>query len=198
MGGAGSEVGGETRNVLLESAFFERRSVLRTSRRLQLLTEASTRFSRGAPKGVDAASRACRLMTRWAGGEVLRGAIDAGRLRRGAGCSSRQRASALLGYPVTAQDATTALGSIGVRATAVDEDVLDVECRSSVRTSKSRSTPSRRSSACTMRWLPDRSRCARVGGEQDSYVLRRRVRALLMRCGLREAVSPSHRPPMSS
>ena len=47
MGGATSEVGPGTRDVLLESAYFEPRSVLRTSRRLQLLTEASVRFSRG-------------------------------------------------------------------------------------------------------------------------------------------------------
>ena len=33
------------------------------------------------------------------------------------------------------------------------------------------------------------------GGEQDSYVLRRRVRALLMRCGLREAASLSFASP---
>jgi phenylalanyl-tRNA synthetase beta chain len=38
MGGARSEVALETRNVLLESAYFAPRPVLRTSRRLQLLT----------------------------------------------------------------------------------------------------------------------------------------------------------------
>ena len=57
MGGASSEVGPETRDVLLESAYFEPRSILRTSRRLQLLTEASVRFSRGTdPEGVGPAA----------------------------------------------------------------------------------------------------------------------------------------------
>ena len=50
--GAGSEVDGETRNVLLEARSSSGGPCLRTSRRLQLLTEASTRFSRGAtPRG---------------------------------------------------------------------------------------------------------------------------------------------------
>lgn len=200
MGGAGSEVDGETRNVLLESAFFERRSVLRTSRRLQLLTEASTRFSRGSdPEGVaDAASRACRLMTRWAGGEVLRGAIDAGAAPPRRRLQLRaSRASALLGYPVTAQDATTALGSIGVRATAVDEDVLDVEVpgfRPDLEVEVDAIEEIVRVHGYDR--LPSTVPGVRVsGGEQDSYVLRRRVRALLMRCGLREAASLSFASP---
>ena len=90
-----------------------------------------------------------------------------GRLRRGAGCSSAPAApSALLGYPVTAQDATTALGSIGVRATAVDEDVLDVEVpgfRPDLEVEVDAIEEIVRVHG--LRWPAfDRSRCARVGG----------------------------------
>ena len=51
MGGAGSEVSGSTRQVLLEAATFDPRSVRRTSKRLGLLSEASYRFERGRRRG---------------------------------------------------------------------------------------------------------------------------------------------------
>jgi phenylalanyl-tRNA synthetase beta chain len=48
MGGAASEISASTRLMVLESAFFKPGSVRRTSRRLGLKTEASSRFERGA------------------------------------------------------------------------------------------------------------------------------------------------------
>jgi phenylalanyl-tRNA synthetase beta chain len=48
MGGAESEIGGTTRTMVLESAYFQPASVRRTSKRLGLKTEASSRFERGA------------------------------------------------------------------------------------------------------------------------------------------------------
>jgi phenylalanyl-tRNA synthetase beta chain len=48
MGGAVSEINAATRLMVLESAYFKPASVRRTSKRLGLKTEASTRFERGA------------------------------------------------------------------------------------------------------------------------------------------------------
>jgi phenylalanyl-tRNA synthetase beta chain len=48
MGGAASEVTDATTTIALESAYFKPASVRRTSKRLGLKTEASTRFERGA------------------------------------------------------------------------------------------------------------------------------------------------------
>ncbi len=48
MGGQDSEISSSTTKMLLESAFFQPASVRRTSKRLGLKTEASTRFERGA------------------------------------------------------------------------------------------------------------------------------------------------------
>ena len=47
MGGSDSEISGSTTRMLLESAYFNPASVRRTSKRLGLKTEASTRFERG-------------------------------------------------------------------------------------------------------------------------------------------------------
>ena len=48
MGGADSEVGADTRTIVLEAAYFNPISVRRTNKRLALSTDASFRFERGA------------------------------------------------------------------------------------------------------------------------------------------------------
>ena len=78
MGGAESEIGFNTRNVLLESAWFDPISIRRTSKTLGLRSEASTRFERGADiEMAELASRRCAALIReLAGGEILSGVID--------------------------------------------------------------------------------------------------------------------------
>ncbi len=50
MGGRNSEVAASTRTILLESAYFEPISIARTARRLNLRSEASYRFERGVDR----------------------------------------------------------------------------------------------------------------------------------------------------
>lgn len=78
MGGQNTEVGDGTTRVLLESAYFDPACTRRTSRELQLKTDAAYRFERGADiEGlVDAGARAAELMAELAGGTVARGMID--------------------------------------------------------------------------------------------------------------------------
>ncbi|MEX2504465.1 MAG: phenylalanine--tRNA ligase subunit beta [Egicoccus sp.] len=69
MGGASTEVTAETRRVLLEGAIWDPARIRRTSRRLNLVSEASQRFERradpeGAARGV---ARATQLLTDLAG-----------------------------------------------------------------------------------------------------------------------------------
>ena len=199
MGGESSEVGPGTTDVLLESAYFDPRSVLRTSRRLQLLTEASVRFSRGTdPEGVGpAAARAARLIAEWCGAEVLAGAIDVGAAPPRRRLSLRPaRASALLGYPVSAEGAVEALGRIGIPADVAD-DHLDVEAPS-FRPDLEREEDLVEEIVRVQGYdrLPSTMPGVRgVGGEQDSYRIRRRIRELCVRAGLREAVSLSFSSP---
>ena len=47
MGGLDSEVTSETSNLLIESAYFDKVSVMNTSRKLNLISDASIRFERG-------------------------------------------------------------------------------------------------------------------------------------------------------
>ena len=78
MGGANSEVSQTTVDILLESAYFTPAQVRQTRRRLDLQTEASTRFERGADFDLPplACARAAHLIARLCGGQVARGALD--------------------------------------------------------------------------------------------------------------------------
>ncbi|HEX4382272.1 MAG TPA: phenylalanine--tRNA ligase subunit beta [Myxococcales bacterium] len=78
MGGATSEVSGQTTRILLESAMFEGAGVRRTARRQQLHTEASHRFERGMDEhsADKAALRCAELIVQLAGGKLLPGSID--------------------------------------------------------------------------------------------------------------------------
>ena len=78
MGGEASQIAARTKNVLLESAWFDPVSVRRAARALGLRTDASHRFERGAdPEGVPAAlDRAARIIAQVAGGSVTAPALD--------------------------------------------------------------------------------------------------------------------------
>jgi phenylalanyl-tRNA synthetase beta chain len=78
MGGENSEVTDSTTNVLIESAYFDPSSIRRTSKALQLQTDASYRFERGIDSEGQAwaAMRAARLMVDLANAELVEGMVD--------------------------------------------------------------------------------------------------------------------------
>jgi phenylalanyl-tRNA synthetase beta chain len=195
MGSAAAEVSPGTTKVLLESACFEPRGILRTSRRLLLPTEASIRFSRGADaeRVAPAADRACRLMTEWAGGSVLRGAIDVGEApeRRKVGVRPA-RASLVLGHEVSASDLGESLARIGIPSEKQDgavltevpsfrpdihreEDLIEEVARVQGYETLGSTLPGIR----------------QAGALAPEYAFRRRIREALVRAGLREALSLS-------
>ena len=80
MGGAETEVGDQTTDVLIEAAEFSPLSIRGTSRALKLDSPSSYRFERGVdPEGIDWASRrCCDLILELAGGELAQGVVDVG------------------------------------------------------------------------------------------------------------------------
>ncbi|MFQ5951967.1 MAG: phenylalanine--tRNA ligase subunit beta [Candidatus Omnitrophota bacterium] len=72
MGGLDTEVGEKTKNVLLESAYFEHASVRQTARKLGLSSESSYRFERGVDRGMvaGASDRASVLIAKEANGKI--------------------------------------------------------------------------------------------------------------------------------
>lgn len=78
MGGQESEVSQSTKNILLESAYFNPRVIRPGRKKLGLSTEASARFEKGADPNMvgEAAERAAALIAEAAEGEVLQGTAD--------------------------------------------------------------------------------------------------------------------------
>jgi phenylalanyl-tRNA synthetase beta chain len=52
MGGLETEVTDETKNLLIESAYFDKVSIMNTSRKLNLISDASIRFERGIDRNI--------------------------------------------------------------------------------------------------------------------------------------------------
>jgi len=129
MGGENSEVTNATTRVLLESAYFDPGTTRRTSRSLDLKTDAAYRFERGADIEalVDASARTSQLIAELAGGHVARGMIDVyRRKRRPVRVRLRMaRVERVLGVAPPAAQARrilTGLG-LGVRGRGADLDV---------------------------------------------------------------------------
>lgn len=78
MGGANSEIAENTKNILIESAFFNPSSIRRTAKKLGVSSDASYRFERGVDVDniVYAADRAAKMIAELCGGEVLSGVVD--------------------------------------------------------------------------------------------------------------------------
>lgn len=119
MGGQDSEIDSGTRDVLVESAWFDPVSVRKTSKALGIHTEASHRFERGADLGatLPAANRAAQLIQELAGGEILQGPIDnyPGVLRRPSVLLRRSRLARLLGLEIDGDEVERILDSLQFR-----------------------------------------------------------------------------------
>ena len=118
MGGKDSEVSGPTRTVAFESACFQPASVRRTGKRLQLKTEASARFERGADVSmpVVALQRALALMQQIGAGRLIGPIIDRYPIPRQTKTIHlrRERLARLLGLQVPDSEVTRILGRLGL------------------------------------------------------------------------------------
>ena len=79
MGGANTEIRDDTKDVLIESAYFAPTNIRRTSKALGLRSESSYRFERGCDVGIAdyASQRAAQLILETAGGTLVPGVVDA-------------------------------------------------------------------------------------------------------------------------
>ena len=124
MGGAETEISFSSRNILLESAWFDPISIRRTSKALGLRTEASHRFERGAdPEMAELASRrAVELIQQVAGGELLAGVVDVypGRTQPRKIELTRKELLRVMGADVPDRDIEAILSALGFRPVRVD------------------------------------------------------------------------------
>lgn len=128
MGGLDSEIHDETQDVLIECAYFDPRSIRRTSRRLGLHTDSSHRFERGVdPEAIpQVLASASSLIAELSGGAAATTAID----RVAVPYEARSirfrpsRAAQLLGTPVSKLESARILRSLGCRIVQQSDDTI--------------------------------------------------------------------------
>jgi phenylalanyl-tRNA synthetase beta chain len=130
MGGENSEVSVKTRNILLESAYFNPQTIRRTAKRLGFSTEASQRMERGVdPNGtIYAANRAARLIHELAGGEIAQGCLDVypAPIEPRVISLRIQRIAKVLGVELTPSETTTLLSSLELEVKGTDSLTVTV------------------------------------------------------------------------
>jgi len=130
MGGADTEVHAGTRNILVECAWFEPRSIRATRRALDLVTDASSRFERGVdPTGMERAlRRAAALIEAVAGGRGGKSAADAGpgAVAPPAIPLRARRLEQVLGSAIPIRDAVSLLEPLGFQAVEVTEEAASI------------------------------------------------------------------------
>ena len=130
MGGENSEVTLTTKNILLESAYFNASSIRNTSKALGLSTDASYRFERGTdPEGtVFAAERAAQLISQLAGGDIQSGVIDVypSKIKSREVRLRFSRVEKILGYKIDKDIISDILVKLGMRIILEADDELHI------------------------------------------------------------------------
>src|SRR5258708_4099915 len=123
MGGLDSAISTSTKNILIESAWFDPATVRKTARRLGMHTDASHIFERGADWGATllACNRVSELILQTAGGELEGEPVDAvaRNLVRYSIWLRRNETQRHLGQDIPDETVSRILSRLGFRLTAV-------------------------------------------------------------------------------
>jgi len=131
MGGELSEITEKTKNVFIESAYFDPVSIRKNSKKLGLQTDASQRFERGVDiENVEYASnRTAQLIQEIAEGEVCKGLLDVysdkfDKLLVGV---RKERLSKIIGVQYSEEEIINLLGKIEIKYIEKKEDKIIFE-----------------------------------------------------------------------
>ena len=131
MGGENSEIYTDTKKVLIESAYFNPSSIRKTSKHLQLSTDASYRFERGTDPGntMYAAERTAQFLKEIAGGKIAKGSIDVypKKIKELVLKLRLSRVSRVLGFDVSKENTITILTDLGFTIDEISDDELNVK-----------------------------------------------------------------------
>ena len=125
MGGFDTEISKDTKNVLLEGANFNDKSVRLTSKKFNLRSEASTRFEKGVDPNLSevAVDRACQLIEEVGAGRVVKGNIDVYKnIKTESEITVRpDRANKILGIDISEEEMVDYLNNLGIKSEVKDE-----------------------------------------------------------------------------
>ena len=130
MGGENSEINNSTKNILIESAYFNPGSIRKTSKAIGLSTDAAYRFERGIdPNGTRySAERAAQLIHEIAGGEILDGIIDVypNKIAEKQVELRYDRITKILGYKIPESKIKQILKSLGFKISTENSSGIEV------------------------------------------------------------------------
>jgi phenylalanyl-tRNA synthetase beta chain len=130
MGGLNSQVSESTTSILLEAASFKAASLHLTSRKLNLMSEASHRFERGISAGltIPALKHATQLMAELGEGTVSKGIIDVypGKKELNPISTTAARVKRLLGVEYSINQISEALTAFGIENKITGDKVTAV------------------------------------------------------------------------
>lgn len=196
MGGLDTEIIPTSNTVLLESAVFDPYSIRKTSNRLDLRSEASTRFERKVDpnRTIKALEMASYLFSKYATGKVLKGiqSVENGNLSDTVITVSVDKINKVLGSKLSTDETVDVLNRLAF-TTIVSNDVLEI------------SVPTRRQDIETYQdiveeigrligydnlptTLPD---TVSIGKLSERQILKRRIHSTLTGLGLNEMVTYS-------
>ena len=132
MGGKGSGVAADTRNIFLESAFFNPLSITGKARKFGLHTDASHRYERGVDFELQtqAAERATTLLLDICGGEagpIIETVVNGSLPRPNQITLRKARLNLMLGHSIDSNEVKEILLSLGLRLTSHDETSWTLE-----------------------------------------------------------------------
>ncbi|SHH44495.1 phenylalanyl-tRNA synthetase beta subunit [Anaerosphaera aminiphila DSM 21120] len=128
MGGFDSEIKSTTKNVLLEGANFNDESVRKTSKRLQIRTEASSRFEKGLDPTIakTAVNRVCQLAEEINACEVVAGEIDNYNIvKHETEVSLRvEKCNSLIGIDISIEEIAKLLNRLEIKTTLKENTII--------------------------------------------------------------------------
>jgi phenylalanyl-tRNA synthetase beta chain len=128
MGGENSEINNKTKNILIESAYFDPVSIRNSSKAIGLSTDASYRFERGIdPNGtLYSAERAAQLIAELSDGQILKGTLDIyhEHIENKEVMLRFSRITKLLGYKISKENVSNIIARLGFKILAESEDEL--------------------------------------------------------------------------
>lgn len=130
MGGLNTEINDDTKDVLIETAYFNPQNIRATSKALSLSTDSSYRFERGAdPEICDYVSqRAAQLILETAGGNLASGVVDAreGKTEAKEITLRFQRTTDILGVEIPKEEQVQSLDRLELEIVSKDETSVTV------------------------------------------------------------------------
>lgn len=131
MGGENSEVTEKTKNILIESAYFNSSRIRKTAKRIGLSTDASYRFERGTDIEITlwAARRAAQLIGELADGKVCKGELDVypNKFQPKVVDLRFDRLNKIMGFLIDMNKVTDIIKNLGIKVTSVTEEKLTAD-----------------------------------------------------------------------